>query len=200
MCHLHAKNIAHRDLKPENLLLKSMKDDHELKVADFGFAAHTANNSLATQCGTPNYVAPEILENRQYGCAVDMWSVGVLTFVLLGGYPPFHDDNEAKLFERIKCAQFNFDPQYWDVVSADAKDFIRKLLNNNPGVRLTAEQAILHPWLVKGDHELITVHLEKTMRQLRNFNGKRKFKAAARMVLTTRKFSSVHCPAARPPS
>lgn len=111
MCHLHAKNIAHRDLKPENLLLKSMKDDHELKVADFGFAAHTANNSLATQCGTPNYVAPEILENRQYGCAVDMWSVGVLTFVLLGGYPPFHDDNEAKLFERIKCAQFNFDPQ-----------------------------------------------------------------------------------------
>ncbi|EGB05703.1 hypothetical protein AURANDRAFT_54494 [Aureococcus anophagefferens] len=182
MCHLHAKNIAHRDLKPENLLLKSMKDDHELK------------------CGTPNYVAPEILENRQYGCAVDMWSVGVLTFVLLGGYPPFHDDNEAKLFERIKCAQFNFDPQYWDVVSADAKDFIRKLLNNNPGVRLTAEQAILHPWLVKGDHELITVHLEKTMRQLRNFNGKRKFKAAARMVLTTRKFSSVRCPAARPPS
>ena len=128
--HCHGHKVAHRDLKPENLLLKSMKDDHELKVADFGFAAHTANNSLATQCGTPNYAAPEILENRQYGCAVDMWSVGVLTFVLLGvkselnaskaykiqinfvgGYPPFHDDNEAKLFERIKCAQFNFDPQ-----------------------------------------------------------------------------------------
>ena len=102
----------------------------------------------------------------------------------------------SKLFEGTIVSS----SRYWDVVSADAKDFIRKLLNNNPGVRLTAEQAILHPWLVKGDHELITVHLEKTMRQLRNFNGKRKFKAAARMVLTTRKFSSVHCPAARPPS
>ena len=78
---------VHRDLKPENLLLKSMQDGHELKVADFGFAAHTTNNSLATQCGTPNYVAPEILQNQQYGCAVDMWSVGVLTFVLLGANP-----------------------------------------------------------------------------------------------------------------
>lgn len=82
--------------------------------------------------------------------------------------------------------------RYWDVVSMEAKDFIRKLLNKNPGSRLTAKQAILHPWLVKGDHELIAVHLEKTMRQLKDFNGKRKFKAAAKMIITTRRLSNAH--------
>ena len=80
----HILSQVHRDLKPENLLLKSLRDDHELKVADFGFAARISDDFLITQCGTPNYVAPEILEKKEYGCAVDMWSVGGLTFVLLG--------------------------------------------------------------------------------------------------------------------
>mmetsp|Transcript_10212 Transcript_10212/g.35266 ORF Transcript_10212/g.35266 Transcript_10212/m.35266 type:complete len:132 (+) Transcript_10212:977-1372(+) len=120
-----------------------------------------------------------------------MWSLGVLTFVLLGGYPPFHDDNQAELFRRIKEASYKFDPQYWDVVSSDAKDFIRKLLNRDSDQRLTAQQAMLHPWLIKGDHELLKIHLEKTVRQLKDFNGRRKFKAAAQIIITARRLSHV---------
>ncbi|KAJ8604282.1 hypothetical protein CTAYLR_002492 [Chrysophaeum taylorii] len=189
MTHLHDKNIAHRDLKPENLLLKSQKNDHSLKVADFGFAARSHGATLSTQCGTPNYVAPEIIRNEKYGFEVDMWSVGVLTFVLLGGYPPFHNDNQKELFRRIKHADFQFDPQYWNVVTDDAKDFITKLLVPNPTKRLTARQAMVHPWLVKGDHDLVSRHLDSALTNLQGFNAKRKFKAAAKMIITARRLS-----------
>ena len=192
MTHLHDKNIAHRDLKPENLLLKSEKDDHSLKVADFGFAAYASGSSLSTQCGTPNYVAPEIIRNEKYGCEVDMWSVGVLTFVLLGGYPPFHHDNQKELFRRIKNADYQFDPQYWDPVSDDAKDFIRKLLVPNPKNRLSAAQAMRHPWLIKGDHDLVVRNLNSTLTNLKaNFNAKRRFKAAAKTIITARRLSRI---------
>lgn len=188
MTHLHDKQVAHRDLKPENLLLKSQRDDHSLKVADFGFAARGGN--LTTQCGTPNYVAPEIIRNEKYGIEVDMWSVGVLTFVLLGGYPPFHHDNQKELFRRIKHADYQFDPQYWNVVTDDAKDFIRKLLVTKPSIRLTARQAMVHPWLVKGDHDLVSRHLDGTLKNLQQqFHGKRKFRAAAKLIITARKLS-----------
>jgi serine/threonine protein kinase len=116
--HLHDQDIVHRDLKPENLLLASQKDDADIKLADFGFAARVEGyNSLKTQCGTPGYVAPEILKNETYGKAVDMWSIGVITYILLGGYPPFHDENQAMLFRKIKNAQYQFHPDYWDPVS-----------------------------------------------------------------------------------
>lgn len=189
MMHLHDKNIAHRDLKPENLLLKSMKDDHSLKVADFGFAARTRGRSLSTQCGTPNYVAPEIIRSEKYGCEVDMWSVGVLTFVLLGGYPPFHHDVQSELFKRIKNADYKYDEQYWNVVSEDAKDFISKLLVTNPSKRLMARQAMIHPWLVKGDHELVSRHLNGALKNLQGFHARRKFRAAAKIIITARRLT-----------
>lgn len=189
MMHLHDKNIVHRDLKPENLLLKSLKNDHSLKVADFGFAARASGAVLSTQCGTPNYVAPEIIRNDKYGCEVDMWSVGVLTFVLLGGYPPFHNDIQAELFKRIKSADYHFDPQYWNVVTVDAKDFISKLLVPDPTKRLTARQAMVHPWLVKGDHDLVSRHLNDALKNLQGFHARRKFKAAAKMIITARRLS-----------
>jgi calcium/calmodulin-dependent protein kinase I len=144
----HSKNIVHRDLKPENLLLSGFEDDSHIKLADFGFAIQTDGYvSLKTQCGTPGYVAPEILSTQRYGKSVDMWSIGVITYILLGGYPPFHDDNQKALFKKIKGAEYEFHDEYWSEVSDEAKDLIRHLLKINPVERYTAEEALNHPWV-----------------------------------------------------
>lgn len=103
--------------------------------------------SLKTQCGTPGYVAPEILSTQPYGKAVDMWSIGVITYILLGGYPPFHDDNQKVLFAKIKNGEFEFHPEYWNAVSDEAKDLISRLLKTNPLERFTAEEALRHSWV-----------------------------------------------------
>lgn len=145
----HELNVAHRDLKPENLLLVSTKDDSNVKLADFGFATYCYGSSLTQRCGSPQYVAPEILSNAVYGKAVDMWSLGVITFSLLGGYPPFDDREEHRLFDKIRSAQFSFHPKYWNHVSKEAKDFITRLLVADPYVRMSAEAALWHPWLVR---------------------------------------------------
>ncbi|RHZ30736.1 hypothetical protein DYB37_003897 [Aphanomyces astaci] len=126
----HECNVVHRDLKPENLLLTSKMDDASIKLADFGFAKRVDmhDEGLKTACGTPGYVAPEILESRPYGKSVDIWSIGVITYILLCGYPPFHDDNHHALFRKIKQGQFEFDAPYWDAISDDAKHFIGQML------------------------------------------------------------------------
>ena len=145
-CHDH--DVVHRDLKPENLLLTSTTDDAEIKLADFGFAVKVSGmSSLTTQCGTPGYVAPEILMAQKYGKPVDMWSIGVITYILLGGYPPFHDDNQRNLFKKIKKADFEFHPENWSSVSEEAKDLIKRLLTLNPEQRLTVDEALHHSWV-----------------------------------------------------
>ena len=133
----HDANVVHRDLKPENLLLTSKDDDASIKLADFGFAKRVEFNSegLVTACGTPGYVAPEILEGKSYGKTVDIWSIGVITYILLCGYPPFHDDNHNALFKKIKKGKFEFDSPYWDHVSDDAKDLILEMLVVDPEKR-----------------------------------------------------------------
>ena len=103
--------------------------------ASLAQAKKVEGKSLDTQCGTPGYVAPEILKGKKYGTAVDMWSCGVIVYILLGGYPPFHDDNHAVLYRKIKAADYAFDPQYWDQVSDDAKDLIKKMLVVDPDKR-----------------------------------------------------------------
>jgi serine/threonine protein kinase len=110
---LHDRNIVHRDLKPENLLLKSLDDDADLKLADFGFATEVHGNKLTQQCGTPGYVAPEIISRKPYGLGVDMWSLGVICYILLGGYPPFHHDNQRELFKLIQSGKFEFHADFW---------------------------------------------------------------------------------------
>jgi len=128
MNYLHERKIAHRDLKPENLLLRSVEDDAAIKIADFGFAKKVTSKKLTTQCGTPGYVAPEILEGVPYDESADMWSVGVILYILLGGYPPFHEDNQKELFKKIRKGSFEFHTEYWSQISDDAKDLIRGLL------------------------------------------------------------------------
>ena len=111
--YLHERNIVHRDLKPENLLLKSLEDDTDLKLADFGFAAEVDGNNQHKQCGTPGYVAPEILSKKPYGLCVDMWSLGVIIYILLGGYPPFHHEKQKELFKLIQSGTYEFHADYW---------------------------------------------------------------------------------------
>eukprot|EP01025_Chloroclados_australasicus_P018255 TRINITY_DN1946_c0_g2_i2.p1 TRINITY_DN1946_c0_g2~~TRINITY_DN1946_c0_g2_i2.p1 ORF type:complete len:675 (-),score=121.75 TRINITY_DN1946_c0_g2_i2:1748-3772(-) len=148
--YLHQHKIVHRDLKLENLLLAAPDDITHVKIADFGLAKKVAEQQMQTICGTPQYVAPEIImgnRDLEYGPAVDMWSAGVVLFILLGGYPPFYHESEAVLFEIIRKGLFKFDDPVWEEVSDQAKDLISKLLVVNPNKRLSAGEALQHPWL-----------------------------------------------------
>ncbi|KAL7686053.1 putative phosphorylase kinase, gamma catalytic subunit, protein kinase-like domain superfamily [Plasmopara halstedii] len=199
----HDANIVHRDLKPENLLLTSKDDDASIKLADFGFAKRTEidNDGLVTACGTPGYVAPEILEGKPYGKTVDIWSIGVITYILLCGYPPFHDDNHNALFKKIKKGHFQFDSPYWDHVSDDAKDLVTQMLVVNPEKRATVDQLLTHRWVT--GTEVATVQLTSALEELRRFNARRKFKAAVSTVSTTvgfsKKYSKSHSLQQSPP-
>ncbi|CAM9499911.1 unnamed protein product, partial [Phaeothamnion confervicola] len=148
LAHLSARSIVHRDVKPENLLLDGTGDDALLKLADFGFAAELPPppGGLKEQCGTPSYVAPEVLRSSNYRDEVDVWSAGVICFILLGGYPPFHDNNQNRLYMKIERGSFEFNPCYWGTISDDAKDLIRKTLVRDRSQRLTAAAALEHKW------------------------------------------------------
>ncbi|KAL7529497.1 hypothetical protein ACHAWF_006233, partial [Thalassiosira exigua] len=181
--HIHSCGIAHRDLKPENLLLRSKDDDRDLKVADFGFAKWAPNeDSLATLCGSPGYVSPEILREVPYGTKTDMWSIGVIVFILLGGYPPFQRPDQAEQFERIKCGTYEFVESYWGTVTDEAKSLIRSLLDTDPRRRLSAEEALNHPWMRADARHLRRSSLMAGVRGMREFNSRRKFKSAVRSV------------------
>eukprot|EP01092_Planopodium_desertum_P007503 TRINITY_DN3080_c0_g3_i6.p1 TRINITY_DN3080_c0_g3~~TRINITY_DN3080_c0_g3_i6.p1 ORF type:complete len:333 (+),score=40.68 TRINITY_DN3080_c0_g3_i6:117-1001(+) len=148
--YLHSLGIVHRDLKPENLLVKSAKDHTEVKIADFGLSKLiSAEVMMQTACGTPGYVAPEVLQALPTGYTpqVDMWSVGVISYILLCGFPPFYGESVPELFEQILAAKFDYPDEYWENVSDDAKDFINKLLVVDPEERMTAEVALKHKWL-----------------------------------------------------
>jgi len=148
IAYLHTVGIAHRDLKPENLLCSGEGEDEIVKLADFGLAKmFNGEEELMTSCGTPGYVAPEVLLCESYDKAVDMWGIGIITFILLAGYPPFYADDDTAMFERIMNCDYDFDDECWDNVSDIAKDFIQKLLVKDPEQRMTAEDAINHTWL-----------------------------------------------------
>jgi hypothetical protein len=147
LAYLHSHGIAHRDLKPENILLVSKADDAPIKLADLGFASVVPAEGLSTPCGTPSYVAPEILERSPYGVQADMWSLGVITYILLCGYPPFSSPHQQTLFKLIRQARFRFEPPTWDDVSSQAKDLISRLLVVDPTRRLTARELLRHPWV-----------------------------------------------------
>jgi len=144
--YMHRHGVVHRDLKPENLLCASA---NVIKIADFGLSKDIESGNLQTSCGTPSYVAPEVLLGGQYDNEVDIWSIGVITYVLLCGFTPFYGDNQRQLFERILHAKFDYPSPEWDDVTATAKDFVSKLLVVNPAERLTAEQALKHPWIIE---------------------------------------------------
>jgi len=188
---LHQNKVAHRDLKPENLLLRSLDDDALIKIADFGFAKRVTEKKLTTQCGTPGYVAPEILQGVPYDESADMWSVGVILYILLGGYPPFHEDNQAKLFQKIKSGKFEFHPEYWAQISDDAKELISSLLTVNPTKRATAADCLQNTWILADGKRLSTVDLGKNLAEFKKFNARRKLKSAVHTVMAMNKLKSL---------
>ncbi|XP_066299706.1 serine/threonine-protein kinase DCLK3-like isoform X1 [Branchiostoma lanceolatum] len=171
---LHSKNIVHRDLKPENLLVQKNRDGRAtLKLADFGLAMEVIE-PIFTVCGTPTYVAPEILGEEGYGLEVDMWATGVITYILLCGFPPFRslERDQEELFQIIQTGEYEFLSPYWDNISDSAKDLINHLLVVEPQQRYTAQQVLGHPWIrsegnfktVPNLQREITLNLEKNFK------------------------------------
>jgi len=180
---MHERGYVHRDMKPENLLLRNESHDADILVADFGFSKKVPLGGLKTKCGTPAFVAPEILLGTKYNQQVDMWSVGVLLFLLVGGYPPFQDENHHDLFRKIRAADYIFHESYWEHVSVEAKQLISSLLVVNPKSRWTAEQTLNEAKIFKIDGETLRKRcLGKTLAEVRSFCAKRKLKSAMHAV------------------
>merc|ERR1711916_4161 len=189
MHYMHSSDICHRDLKPENLLLVSEDDDSEVKIADFGYAKNISMLHDEAPCGTPGYVAPEILRGDPYAGEVDIWSMGVICYVLLAGYPPFYDEDTRKLYKKIRNGNYQFHDEHWKTISGDAKDLIRKMLTVNQQERWTEKQLLRHPWITSGSEVLSSRGLTSTIENLKKFNARNKFRAAARAVIATNRMS-----------
>ncbi|KAI8832562.1 calmodulin-dependent protein kinase [Chytriomyces cf. hyalinus JEL632] len=148
--YLHSQNIVHRDIKPENLLFRS-KNSNDLVIADFGLSKISdgeALNNLRTLCGTPGYMAPEVLLKTGHGKSVDMWSIGVMTYFLLCGYTPFDAQGGRDDLDKILGGQYAFEPiEYWTDISLKAQDFIRRTILVDPKARMSAADALKHPWI-----------------------------------------------------
>lgn len=168
--YLHEKGIIHRDLKPENLLFATTnKEDMEIKISDFGLAKiWSADQLVKTACGSPNYVAPEVLLNEAqgYSFACDLWSVGVILYVLLCGFCPFYDECTPALFGLITSGTYTFPTPFWDNISDDAKDLVSKLLVVDPKNRFTATQALEHRWIVSNQRDAPIPNITQQMRKL----------------------------------
>jgi serine/threonine protein kinase len=186
LAYLHKKGIVHRDLKPENILFKT-PGKNDILVTDFGFSRLVGTSHfLQTICGTPNYVAPEILQRAGHGIEVDMWSTGAIAYSLLCGYLPFSadEDGQAGMFEKIKTANYTFPVEDWGEISSEAKDFISSMLIADPAKRIKSKDAVNHPWLVKALEEKPVVDLSDTLK--RNSTRKNGVATLKRLTLQTR--------------
>ncbi|XP_074501415.1 calcium/calmodulin-dependent protein kinase type II subunit gamma isoform X20 [Sebastes fasciatus] len=191
--HIHQHDIVHRDLKPENLLLASKMKGAAVKLADFGLAIEVQGDQQAWFgfAGTPGYLSPEVLRKDPYGKPVDIWACGVILYILLVGYPPFWDEDQHKLYQQIKAGAYDFPSPEWDTVTPEAKNLINQMLTINPAKRITADQAIKHPWVCQRSTVASMMHRQETVECLRKFNARRKLKGAIlTTMLVSRNFSA----------
>ncbi|XP_065806245.1 calcium/calmodulin-dependent protein kinase type II delta 1 chain isoform X14 [Labrus bergylta] len=191
--HCHMNGIVHRDLKPENLLLASKLKGAAVKLADFGLAIEVQGDQQAWFgfAGTPGYLSPEVLRKDPYGKPVDMWACGVILYILLVGYPPFWDEDQHRLYQQIKAGAYDFPSPEWDTVTPEAKDLINKMLTINPAKRVTATDALKHPWICQRSTVASMMHRQETVECLKKFNARRKLKGAIlTTMLATRNFSA----------
>uniref|UniRef100_A0A672QD07 calcium/calmodulin-dependent protein kinase n=1 Tax=Sinocyclocheilus grahami TaxID=75366 RepID=A0A672QD07_SINGR len=182
--HCHQMGVVHRDLKPENLLLASKCKNAAVKLADFGLAIEVQGDQQAWFgfAGTPGYLSPEVLRKEAYGKPVDIWACGVILYILLVGYPPFWDEDQHKLYQQIKAGAYDFPSPEWDTVTPDAKNLINQMLTINPAKRITAQEALKHPWVCQRSTVASMMHRQETVECLKKFNARRKLKGA---ILTT---------------
>lgn len=181
--YLHDHGIVHRDLKPENLLFRTPEDNADLLIADFGLSRIMDEDQfhvLTTTCGTPGYMAPEIFKKTGHGKPVDVWAIGVITYFLLCGYTPFDRDSNLEEMQAILIADYRFEPfEFWRGVSNEARDFIDRCLTTDPTKRITAHEALQHPFVAgwkereAGGEESDLLPVVK-----KNFNARRTLHAA----------------------
>ncbi|XP_036292173.1 calcium/calmodulin-dependent protein kinase type II subunit beta isoform X5 [Pipistrellus kuhlii] len=190
--HCHQMGVVHRDLKPENLLLASKCKGAAVKLADFGLAIEVQGDQQAWFgfAGTPGYLSPEVLRKEAYGKPVDIWACGVILYILLVGYPPFWDEDQHKLYQQIKAGAYDFPSPEWDTVTPEAKNLINQMLTINPAKRITAQEALKHPWVCQRSTVASMMHRQETVECLKKFNARRKLKGAIlTTMLATRNFS-----------
>ncbi|XP_043788244.1 calcium/calmodulin-dependent protein kinase type II alpha chain isoform X2 [Apis laboriosa] len=191
--HCHHNGVVHRDLKPENLLLASKAKGAAVKLADFGLAIEVQGEAQAWFgfAGTPGYLSPEVLKKEPYGKPVDIWACGVILYILLVGYPPFWDEDQHRLYAQIKAGSYDYPSPEWDTVTPEAKNLINQMLTVNPSKRITASEALKHPWICQRERVASVVHRQETVDCLKKFNARRKLKGAIlTTMLATRNFSS----------
>ncbi|XP_072307705.1 calcium/calmodulin-dependent protein kinase type 1D-like [Eucyclogobius newberryi] len=180
--YLHNNSIVHRDLKPENLLYYNSDENSKIMVSDFGLSKTLEHGVMSTACGTPGYVAPEVLAQKPYSKAVDCWSIGVITYILLCGYPPFFEDSETRLFSKIMRAEYAFHSPFWDDISESAKEFIKNMMEKNPVKRFSTEEALRHPWIAGDtakDQDIYHSVCEQMGRNFAKSKWKQAFNAAS---------------------
>eukprot|EP00825_Cyclidium_porcatum_P045113 TRINITY_DN6771_c0_g1_i3.p1 TRINITY_DN6771_c0_g1~~TRINITY_DN6771_c0_g1_i3.p1 ORF type:complete len:455 (+),score=106.20 TRINITY_DN6771_c0_g1_i3:263-1627(+) len=174
----HINNICHRDLKPENILFDSKNSNSYLKVIDFGASTRfDPNSKLTKKIGTPFYIAPEILSNQPYDEKCDVWSLGVIMYILLCGYPPFWGKTDQEIYDKVK------QEEDWEMISEDAKALIVKMLTYNPVDRISATEAYAHPWIQT--NVWVEPLDEKMMKKLVSFSSKNKIRAAILQLIST---------------
>jgi serine/threonine protein kinase len=186
----HDRKIVHRDLKPENFLMSSQSEYAAVKLIDFGFAVQLEEGgSVSDDCGTPEYMAPEAMMQQPYGTSVDMWALGVITYILLCGYPPFPNGDLQRLIRYVTTGRYVFHSKYWTPVSAEAKDLISKLLVVDPAKRLDVDGAFAHPWLSMEQRLLEGNDLSGSLKRLKRSWAARKWRASIRAVIAVNKMT-----------
>ncbi|KAK8866782.1 Serine/threonine-protein kinase brsk2 [Tritrichomonas musculus] len=175
---LHDNNVIHRDLKPENLLLSIDEKTGEttVKISDFGLAGIFSDEKISQYCGTEGYAAPEIMNNVPYDSSVDIWSLGVIVYILLCGFRPFESDDRYELYQQVTSGTVEFPSPEWDEISKEAIDFISQMLKIDPTKRITIEDALNHPWIAGHAPK---IQLGDLRQHLKKFNLKRKLKRVA---------------------
>lgn len=188
----HSQSVVHRDLKPENLIYLSDKADSVIKITDFGLAKYRKekNATMSTACGTPGYVAPEVLKGQPYDHEVDVWSLGVILYILLCGFPPFYHESTAALYKQIKKGKYDFPSPYWDDISDEAKSLVRGMLTVDPNKRLTTQAILDHPWITTKDRKETNLHAAHG-KLLKEHQLRGKIRRAVQMVMAVNKFTKI---------
>ena len=179
VAYCHERNIVHRDLKPENFLLDSTSDTANLKVIDFGTSQFfTPGQNLRIKFGTPYYIAPEVLK-KNYNHNCDVWSAGVNMYILLCGYPPFGGNTDEQILRRVAAGRFVFPSPEWDYISKEAKDLITKMLTFDYTRRISAREALQHPWLQNASRAPINTEMARNIfNNLQGFRSEQKLQRA----------------------